>query len=263
MRECGFCGRRADTKEDAWPVWMMKLISGNAIGVIERHVMGKDSIHFRDRSVKVGRVCRRHCNNGWMSDLENEAKPILTPLILGHPLNLTPPMQVTVALWCTKTAMVFDLTRADSDFYFTAEDRRALFSALTNRLTPALPSHARVWLSSYSGELAATCSIAKMLGFARERPGEKPTPIVGHVATISAGHFVSQLLTPELAPTSLAITPHAKPGPWADVTRQIWPLGTAGSSVSMPPPRFLDDKTLTDLVNRWTAQSIDAERVPL
>ncbi|MER3424998.1 MAG: hypothetical protein C4293_18980 [Nitrospiraceae bacterium] len=37
---------------------------------------------------KVGNVCAT-CNNGWMSRLEDDLKPILTPMIIGNSISLT------------------------------------------------------------------------------------------------------------------------------------------------------------------------------
>jgi hypothetical protein len=54
-----------------------------------------------------GRVCDR-CNNGWMNELEKEAKPLLIGLIDGKVslLNITAEERATVAKWATKTAYV-------------------------------------------------------------------------------------------------------------------------------------------------------------
>jgi hypothetical protein len=52
-----------------------------------------------------GGVCK-DCNNGWMSELEQEARPILVPLIQGHkhPRDLKKQESFTLALWAMKTA---------------------------------------------------------------------------------------------------------------------------------------------------------------
>ncbi len=58
---------------------------------------------------KVGVVCHG-CNNTWMSQLETDAAPILTPMVSGAAavMDLTKPMQQTVATWATKTAFMFE-----------------------------------------------------------------------------------------------------------------------------------------------------------
>ena len=55
----------------------------------------------------------RKCNNGWMSDLQKLAKPILLPLIQGESFLLTPKQQKIVAAWCTMSVMTSDFFQPD------------------------------------------------------------------------------------------------------------------------------------------------------
>jgi hypothetical protein len=64
-------------------------------------VRGKGDIH--DWQVKC---VDQACNNGWMRDLENKAKPILTPLIQGQPALLSQNDQRVVAGWAVLKAIV-------------------------------------------------------------------------------------------------------------------------------------------------------------
>lgn len=53
-------------------------------------------------------VCRR-CNNGWMAELENEARAPLTPMITAHGrVTLEPEGARIVATWLLKTAMMME-----------------------------------------------------------------------------------------------------------------------------------------------------------
>lgn len=56
-------------------------------------------------SAKTRCVCAR-CNNGWMSDLESKAKPLLGDLIDGRPRAFTETQREIVATWFVKTAFV-------------------------------------------------------------------------------------------------------------------------------------------------------------
>jgi hypothetical protein len=58
-------------------------------------------------SMTVKEFCRP-CNNGWMSQLENAAKPHLLPLVSGSDCRLSPAAQRVLAAWCFKTACVYD-----------------------------------------------------------------------------------------------------------------------------------------------------------
>jgi hypothetical protein len=45
-------------------------------------------------------------NHGWMSELEEKAKPILTPMIIGQRVELNDEEQRIVSTWAVKTAIV-------------------------------------------------------------------------------------------------------------------------------------------------------------
>jgi hypothetical protein len=47
----------------------------------------------------------KSCNNGWMSDLESKAKPILEPMLTGTPKALGTSDQTLLATWVIKTGM--------------------------------------------------------------------------------------------------------------------------------------------------------------
>lgn len=84
-----------------------------------------------DRRVKrldltVNRICAG-CNNGWMSRLETEAKPLLSPLIDGRDRAIWSDEQAIISAWLIKTAMVFEFTADSSrEPYYTDEERRRL-----------------------------------------------------------------------------------------------------------------------------------------
>ncbi len=50
------------------------------------------------------KVCEP-CNTGWMSDLEEQVKPVLTPLINGASTTVAAGHRRLLALWATKTAI--------------------------------------------------------------------------------------------------------------------------------------------------------------
>ena len=59
-------------------------------------------------------VCERHCNNGWMSRLEEEAKPCLTKLIKGEMASLNPQEQDGVAAWAAMKIIVAEFSAPES-----------------------------------------------------------------------------------------------------------------------------------------------------
>ncbi len=64
----------------------------------------------------VDTVCEA-CNQGWMSDLEAQGSPLLTPMIEGKTTGLSVQQQAQLAAWVTKTALTWDQSlRPESRF---------------------------------------------------------------------------------------------------------------------------------------------------
>jgi hypothetical protein len=111
---CRFCNNVPAqwSNEHIFPEWLMSYLNVPEGDLLYQGYATADTgeplkaprIHATSNFVD-GRVCST-CNNGWMSALENEAKPILIPLIEGKRLvqNLTMAERQTVAKWATKTA---------------------------------------------------------------------------------------------------------------------------------------------------------------
>lgn len=128
MGICAFCGRdRELSKEHVWPDWLIdefpplepEARSVRLLGKIE----GKDVAAIREREegpekvpsvVKV--VCRSRkrgddgCNDGWMSELENEVKPVIVPLAHGEAFSLTTEQRRLLAFWTAKTMVMVEYT---------------------------------------------------------------------------------------------------------------------------------------------------------
>ena len=68
------------------------------------------------------RVCI-DCNNGWMSRLQQAAKPVLLPLIQGDPTRLSRQNQRLVARWATMSVMTSDFIDPNKQAV-PIEDRR-------------------------------------------------------------------------------------------------------------------------------------------
>src|SRR5208337_1074826 len=81
-RMCMFCDSRASTREDAWPLWLVRMFPGSVEVSVEAEREGNVLKPWRQcgHFAKVKFACGP-CNNGWMSDLENEAKPIILSLL--------------------------------------------------------------------------------------------------------------------------------------------------------------------------------------
>ena len=61
-----------------------------------------------------------------MSELENQTKCVLEPLVLGNESLLSPSDQLLIATWAVKTAMIFEFVNAGRLRVFTPDSRRFL-----------------------------------------------------------------------------------------------------------------------------------------
>jgi len=120
-RKCIFCGEGGTpgnpmTEEHLWPEWMhaylpqipgMKTQAGrsrmrpgqlvNQQKIREGHVFTK---RFR-------LVCKR-CDTGWMSSIEEQAKPILVPMLQGQRITLLKNHKIRLAHWIALKVMVME-----------------------------------------------------------------------------------------------------------------------------------------------------------
>ncbi len=146
-RVCIFCGETAETvemsTEDAWPLWALKLVKPREPGryftsergsVSKPHRIIRTNVQGRPARQTTRNVCKP-CNEGWMSTLEETAKPILEPMILGEPQSLAAEDRQTLALWAIKTALTLNDTAKDDPVPLPVE----LFRLIHQQVLP--PDH--------------------------------------------------------------------------------------------------------------------------
>jgi hypothetical protein len=144
-RRCVFCGNEGVTREHVWPQWINKLLD-------ERP--GDTSMTVRSNRDNKGRKAPRldmqlrqvsgPCNTRWMCRLEEQAKPILTPMIIGEmPVELTPVSQSTRANWAMKTVLMSDCAHGGQPRHYP----NSVYSAFFYNRHP--DRQTAVWLAAY------------------------------------------------------------------------------------------------------------------
>jgi hypothetical protein len=137
------------TLEHVYPKWLVALLD-ERLSPTEIEVL-RDGQTRRAPSLNatVKQVCKT-CNNEWMSALEEDVRPFLTPMILGEaPVSLTPDNQHALACWTMKTALMVEL-------FYPLKDRRLpvnLYSSFFRGRAP--PNLCAIWSAAYRGELLA------------------------------------------------------------------------------------------------------------
>ena len=217
MRTCIFCGDPASSKEDAWPLWLLRRIGASGPGEMsaERGRAGVFRWHQAKAGLPIRCVCRS-CNNGWMSRLESQAKPVIEQLLGDDPVTLNLDDQKILAAWAIKCVMVCEGLRLEQSWAFTQEERAQLRESL------ALPSRARVWIAKCVNSPGLYCSARDLTG----RADGLGFRVSAYVATMAFGPLAIQVLNfslPNLVPSPGEITADLVDGPWDSLALQIWP----------------------------------------
>lgn len=158
QKQCIFCDNPANSKEHFWPGWMHELLPQlpdprHSRKLHEYHPkVGRSESGVTDRqggleTIRIRVVCKA-CNSGWMNRLEDEARPFLTPLILGTPVTLNAVEMTVVARWIALKCIVAEHTVPNYELTPRA-DRVAL------REHGIIPEYFRIYLINHTVPNAA------------------------------------------------------------------------------------------------------------
>jgi len=155
LRVCIFCGRNDGqahrlSSEDIWPNWLTQFVprdlesyqSASILVNRDGHEKSERKIDGDPKSRRVKVVCKK-CNNGWMSRLQEKAKDVLLPLIIGKPVVLGAEAQDLIAKWCAMSTMTADFIYPERQA-ISQEDRTLLFENHVVR-----PNTWRIWIGRY------------------------------------------------------------------------------------------------------------------
>lgn len=125
-RTCPFCAQPARTNEHVIPLWISQRYLSNASrrAFFTFHDNGVAQRRSRTIDLKA-KVCG-DCNNGWMSVLEQRARPVLQGLADGTQASVTGPEQELLAKWLFKTAVMHERLVPESGRTSTAKQRAGL-----------------------------------------------------------------------------------------------------------------------------------------
>jgi hypothetical protein len=131
MRTCLFCTSTRLTLEHVWPDWISKYLfgepkTGRFIAMrfdgTNRTPVGTFRASELDQKARL--VCAT-CNNGWMSEVESYAKPVLQPLLRGHSVTLGEHDQAGLLAWIILRAMILERSSVSPSAvpFYTDEER--------------------------------------------------------------------------------------------------------------------------------------------
>lgn len=187
--------------------------------------------------------CKR-CNNTWMSDLENAAKPIMKPMMHGVDSTLTTDQQLILTKWAVKTAIMYEYRESQlrpKERYFKPVDRLALFERR------AIPDQTYLFIGHYIGSYALWTSNADIplnIHFDGTR-----SDFPAYSFTFAVGHLAFQLFTFRWPVKSGATKINfALPGVYELATVAICPIR---GNKHWPPEMQFDDPGFIEFSKTW------------
>lgn len=197
---CTFCGLRGPrSREDAFPHWLIKAIGGNIDVIamsqftrtpgdstpIDRRAYGSAAVY------KLSAVCAT-CNNEWLNQLEEAAAPLLTPLLDGDRVAISPLVQAIIGCWAYKTTVAFDACQTGK-----ADGRRIAAEHGTRRFydDQRPPPGASVWLGRFAKDTITGFALPHL----RVQLLAPQPPVVEQGAerfTFVFGHLLLQVIAP-------------------------------------------------------------------
>src|SRR5262249_50899070 len=151
------------------------------------------------------------CNNGWMSGLENQVKPIIESILDEKATGFDAAAQEILAVWAVKTTMVLEALYPERPHFYSIKERQLL------RMRRVVPARTEVWL--------ATCvhqpdiySAAK--DHRTESGDEGASAFATTLAFGSLAFHIVTLRTPSSVPDHVKVTYEVSKAPWDKILVQ-------------------------------------------
>jgi hypothetical protein len=149
QRYCIFCNGPRLSKEHVWADWlkayipmeMTKHSTGIAI-VNKTNTESSIKPNTGDPRRRTIRVVCKTCNEGWMSKLQEKAKPFLLPLIKGERTVLGEEAQKVIAAWAAMAIMV-------AEFFVQHRSAIPYTERESLRQTQTVPENWKIWVGNF------------------------------------------------------------------------------------------------------------------
>jgi hypothetical protein len=236
-RFCIFCHRPANSREHLLPDWLGEILPADEKVIHTRQVGGEGQQKWTRKPFeeRTKQVCAE-CNHGWMSRLEEAAKPVLAPMVTRSriPYELDPRARWIAATWAAKTSYVFESQSSHS-----LVPSIHPFLTMENGMPPAqvnifIGSHDRARRDPINSFFLAQPLSAAMT---EERSGDQAEfgymafSAIAGVSFLVIGHRHTGRLRFNLNPPS------------SELLSKLWP--PEGNSLSWPPPMLMDRELLS------------------
>jgi len=185
VTRCIFCGGSELTGEHIYSGWTHQLMASRQNAKARASIAATHYIHgdesnivklpgnIRDWQVKC--VCGK-CNNGWMREIENQARPILTDLIKSNDIIIYSKEQRIICAWAALKLMVAEY---DNKTPVTVSDSQRKY--MYNHKSP--PSNGwGIWIGAFEKRDFRAEWICRPLPLVRKK-------MTAELANVKASHF--------------------------------------------------------------------------
>lgn len=256
QRFCIYCNGPGLTHEHMWADWLRHYIPRTKTqhGYRKQIVFPEkiqQSVYYKTGDAharRIRRVCLS-CNTGWMSRLQEAARPHLEPMLEGRKVSLHRKAQTTLAAWVAMMVMTAEFVD-DAMVAIPADERQFLME----RRRPK--GHWQIWLSVSQNPLRDNQQLWFHNVMTLMKEGDDPACYSAEesntqTSTICLGnHLIVHVMSSKVAQSILRrwVNPKAV----APALVRIWPIRTA--TVIWPPSRGLTEAGIhfvaNDLFNR-------------
>jgi hypothetical protein len=249
VKECAFCPSTATlTGEHLWSDWINDVLPADKFVFSRRHVVGGESHTWERPSLnEKTRVACGTCNNGRMSEIDNEAKPILRQLIINlRPRQISIGQLISIAAFGFKSAVVADQMGKGGNPMFTKAERYAF------RETLRLPSGLFMWIGTLDSYNHGSFKNRHLAPHTRG-----PNDFSLYAFTYGAGHFVMQLAVARWATRDAKrsdVILLEQRSEWFSRSAPFWP--PIYGAIAWPLRDYLTRHTLDDFTDRWATLTL-------
>lgn len=187
-RTCVFCGAEGVSKEHLWSDWIRGMLSDPSEATAHtRNIAGVSQEWKAPPFTAVVRCVCSRCNHGWMSDIENEVKPHLQPMIQGRQRILGTKAQTALAKWVFLKVLMFDQWRNEEARIVSSEHYGQFY------LGKRPPAHTRVMTAAYEGGTSIGRYNDVTLDLTPPHAEEALADVHAYLATMTIHHAVLQV----------------------------------------------------------------------
>ena len=248
-KKCAFCTRPAESREHIFSEWMLDMIPvGERFTFNERNPKTGEYFRYGGRKVnlKAKAVCTP-CNNGWMSDMENDvAKPAMARLLFNeHPTVLDVKALTGIAVFAFKTLVLASHKDSTTPPFFPFADRDRF------RRNLVIPNGVQVWIATRKA------LPGKYYGFWKSVKGTSDQPsrygFSSYICTWNFQNLVLQILArkwnDKRRRRTIPMGAIVQNDYWNDAAIPIWPL--KGKGLQWPPPAYLGEESFFPFRDRF------------